>query len=220
MPHASDPDLLVLTGLRLTSFAPAERVAEVIGRDVDDVTKRLDALAGDGFVRHRGERTSGWLLTPAGRAEGEARLAAELDATGARPVVAGAYERFLELNRPLLDACTDWQLREVDGQQVPNDHADADHDAAAVAGLSAIDDAVQPVCAVLAGALERFASYGPRLATARQRVEAGEGDWFTRPTIDSYHSVWFELHEHLLASLGLDRSGERSGDAGTNRGGA
>ena len=209
MPHASDPDLLVLTGLRLTSFAPAARVAEVIGADEADVAGRLAALADQGLVRHRGDRTSGWLLTPAGRSEGEARLAAELDAAGLRALVERAYRRFLELNRPLLDACTAWQLREVDGQQVPNDHTDAEHDAAAIARLGAIDDAAQPVCAELGAVLDRFAGYGRRLATARARVEGGEGDWFTRPTIDSYHSVWFELHEHLLASLGLDRAGER-----------
>ncbi len=36
----------------------------------------------------------------------------------------------------------------------------------------------------------------------------GERDWFTKPTIDSYHSVWFELHEDLLATLGLERAKE------------
>ena len=211
MPHPSDPDTLVLTGLRLTSFAPAARVAEVVGLDEDDVARRLAALAEAGLVRQRGEQPPGWLLTPAGRADGEARLAAELDAAGLRDLVAGAYGRFLELNRPLLDACTAWQLREVDGRQVPNDHADADHDVAALARLGEVDDAVQPICAELAAALDRFSSYGSRLARARRRVEGGEGDWFTRPTIDSYHTVWFELHEHLLASLGLDRAGEHHG---------
>ena len=26
--------------------------------------------------------------------------------------------------------------------------------------------------------------------------------------VASYHSVWFQLHEDLLATLGIDRSGE------------
>ena len=42
-------------------------------------------------------------------------------------------------------------------------------------------------------------------------TDAGEVDWFTRPTIPSYHSVWFELHENLLATLGIDRAQEASG---------
>ena len=30
----------------------------------------------------------------------------------------------------------------------------------------------------------------------------------TKPMIDSYHSVWFELHEDLLATLGIERGSE------------
>jgi len=69
---------------------------------------------------------------------------------------------------------------------------------------------VQPICADLAGLLDRFDGYGPRLATALERTSGGEPDWFTKPTIDSYHTIWFELHEDLLATLGRQRSQERS----------
>src|SRR5918994_378376 len=45
-----------------------------------------------------------------------------------------------------------------------------------------------------------------RLAgSARRRVEDGEHDWFTSPRIDSYHTVWMELHEELLVALGRER---------------
>ena len=33
-------------------------------------------------------------------------------------------------------------------------------------------------------------------------------EWFTKPVIDSYHTVWFELHEDLLATLGIERASE------------
>ncbi len=62
----------------------------------------------------------------------------------------------------------------------------------------------------LAEALERFGGYGERLAHAVDQVQAGEKDWFTKPTIDSYHTVWFELHENLLATLGVERGKETS----------
>jgi hypothetical protein len=39
-------------------------------------------------------------------------------------------------------------------------------------------------------------------------VLAGAREWFTRPVIDSYHTVWFELHEDLLSTLGLARASE------------
>ena len=57
---------------------------------MDDVTvvRALEAFAGDGLVtRKTGLQVSGWVLTPQGRAEHEKRLADELDASGARPVV-------------------------------------------------------------------------------------------------------------------------------------
>ena len=89
-----------------------------------------------------------------------------------------------------------------------NDHAAAAHDDAVIARLGALDDAAQPVCQELAAVLDRFRTYGPRLNAARRRLESGERDWFTRPLIESYHTVWFELHEDLLCTLGIERSKE------------
>jgi hypothetical protein len=208
MPAPSDPDLLVLLGLRLRSFAPVHAVAESAGLDLDDVADRLARFERAGLVRLRERPTSGWMLTADGRATGERLLAAELDGAGARPAVVAAYLRFLAVNQPLLHACTDWQLRTVDGVARVNDHADADHDAAVLARLVDLDDSAQPMVADLADALGRFGGYGPRLSAALAKVQGGDADWFTRPTIDSYHTVWFELHENLLATLGIERATE------------
>lgn len=69
-----------------------------------------------------------------------------------------------------------------------------------------------PVTRSLAGSLWRFRGYAERLDAAHQRVRAGDHEWITAPSIDSYHTVWFELHEDLLATLGRDRSQERAGE--------
>jgi len=53
---------------------------------------------------------------------------------------------------------------------------------------------------------------------ASHALVAGEHTWLTRPTVDSYHTVWFELHEDLLATLGRTRSDER-GDGAVRRAG-
>jgi hypothetical protein len=39
-------------------------------------------------------------------------------------------------------------------------------------------------------------------------VLEGQPEWFTKPVIDSYHTVWFELHEDLLCTLGIERASE------------
>jgi hypothetical protein len=64
------------------------------------------------------------------------------------------------------------------------------------------------VLAGLAATLARYSPFGPRLGGAIERIRAGEHDYVTKPIIDSYHTIWFELHEDLLTSLGIDRSQE------------
>jgi hypothetical protein len=135
-------------------------------------------------------------------------LADELDAIGGRADVDAAYRQFLALNQACLQLCTDWQLVDVDGTPVVNDHTDAAHDADVIGRLRALVHEVQPICAELTTVLARFGTYGPRFTAALERVEAGEVDWFTKPTIDSFHTVWFELHENLLATLGIERGTE------------
>lgn len=208
VPHASALRLLVLHGIRLKGFAEAPVVAGLWTLDDADVNAELKGLADDGLVQRRDGRVSGWTLTPAGRERHASLVAAELDEAGARGAVDGAYRRFLRLNPELLGACTAWQLRGRGAQQMVNDHTDAAYDAEVVRRLAAVHDACQPVLAELAGALDRFKRYPIRLANTLRRVQAGESEWFTKPLLDSYHTIWFELHEDLLSTLGLQRGSE------------
>jgi hypothetical protein len=108
----------------------------------------------------------------------------------------------------VLDACSRWQVREVAGVAVRNDHRDPDYDARVVGDLAALHSRVGPLCDDLADVLERYGPYHDQLSRAVAKVEAGERDWFTKPRLASYHTVWFELHEDLLTTLGLDRIAE------------
>ncbi len=207
MTKASDPRVLVLVTLRLGAVVPAEEVERRSGVSRATMTGVLDDLEASGLARSRAGRVPGWMLTAGGRAECERRVRDEAASEDA--ALRAAYRDFLGVNQRLIDACTAWQLRTVDGVEVPNDHTDAAHDAAVLAELEVVDRVAGPVCAELGATLERLAGYGPRLAGARARVGAGETDWLTSPAIDSYHTVWFELHENLLMSLGIERGQER-----------
>jgi hypothetical protein len=211
MAHVSDPSFLVLHALRLKGFVAAEAVAELTGLDADDVMGHLEAFKDDGLATYREGRLSGWSLTPDGRTRHAELIAAEVAAAACKDTIDAGYREFLNINQTLLGVCTDWQLRTVGGEQVVNDHTDAAHDKAVIGRLREIDDAVQPVCGTLGGQLARFSGYGPRLATAVGKVEKGDTDWFTKPLIDSYHTVWFELHEDLLATLAIERAREGEG---------
>src|SRR5690606_31057819 len=151
-------------------------------------------------------RLVGWNLTAEGRGEGERLLAEERDAAGVRSTVEDLHARFQPLNVELLDLCTDWQLRTVDRESRPNDHSAPEHDAAVLERLERLHERTRVWLAELGAALPRFGTYSDRLAEALRHVRSGRTDWFTRPVIDSYHTVWFELHEDLLATLGLERT--------------
>ena len=192
----------VLHALRCVGFAGVGRLAEAAGRPESELESELLDLAAVGLVRYEPGPFGGWGLTDAGRAEDARRTAAELG--GARPAVAGAYERFLVLNPLLLDLCTAWQLRPVGGAAVLNDHRDRAYDARVLDRFVDLDRRAAEVCAELAGALPRFGRYRVRLATALDRARAGALDQVTDAT-SSYHAVWFQLHEDLLATLGIPR---------------
>ena len=208
MSTPSDSRTLVMHGLRLKGFGEAAAIAEAVGVSEADAKPVLDALVGEGLATYRDGRLSGFSLTKDGREQHAELLAAELEGTGARPAVEGGYRRFLELNSDLLAICTAWQLRDVDGESVLNDHSDAAHDRAVVDRLGTLHTGVEPICVDLASVLDRFRGYRGRLSYALDQVMAGDGDWFTKPMIPSYHTVWFEMHEDLLSTLGIERGSE------------
>lgn len=57
----------------------------------------------------------------------------------------------------------------------------------------------------LAAALPRFSGYYQRLEHALEQA-ALDPAWYTTTDRDSFHKVWFELHEDLIATLGLQRA--------------
>lgn len=208
MSPSPDPRLAVLSGMRLKGVTDGAGLAEHTGLPRSLVDEQLRALADEGLaVEHTG-RLPGWGLTPAGRAAAERCMSAEVDAAGARPTVARAYERFRPLNTVALDTFSRWQVRDLAGRTVVNDHSDPVYDAGVIRDLARLQRKAEPVLDELGRTLDRYRAYGPRLRRAVERVEAGDGDWFTRPSLSSYHTVWFELHEDLLTTLGLDRSAE------------
>lgn len=211
MSTPSDPRTMVMHGLRLKGFAEAEAIGEAVEVAEAEAKPVLDQLVVDGLASYRDGKVSGFTLTKAGREQHAHLLAAELDAAGAREPVQDAYARFLQLNPDLLEVCTAWQLRYVDGQSTINDHSDAAYDVSVVDQLADLHTRVEPICGDLSDALRRYRGYGSRLAVALQRLRAGDGDWFTKPMIPSYHTVWFEMHEDLLSTLGLERGSEGPG---------
>lgn len=206
----SDADLLVLHGVRLLGFAGTAAVAARFDLDEAETAEHLEDHRSRGLVTWSSFLDSeGWSLTPRGRAEGERRLAAELDATARRDLVRRGHLDFLELNPRMLRAVSDWQTRPVSGHPfAANDHQDLRWNRRVLGTLAELDTALRPLGAALGGALPRLAGYDVRFTTALARVERGERSWVDALGVDSCHTVWFQLHEDLLATLGLERGRE------------
>jgi hypothetical protein len=193
---ADAADLLTLHAVRLRGFAEADVLARRFDRDPQDTHERLQDHESLGHVAHTEfAGLAGWSLTDRGRRHGEQLLAAERNGTpGADDAVRAAHAAFLPLNARLRSAVTDWQLR-------------PGRAAAVLVELDALAQALVPLDRRLADALPRFGGYATRFAAALARARAGEPGWVDGTGLDSCHTVWFELHEDLIATLGLTRDG-------------
>ncbi|MGA9490897.1 MAG: MarR family transcriptional regulator [Mycobacterium sp.] len=189
-------DLAVLQGVRLKGRVSRADLAATLAADpsdtVDDLTR--SGLLLDGPTLR---------LSPEGRARLDELLVAER-AHVDHAAMSAAYNDFRAVNTELKELLTDWQVR--DGQ--PNTHDDSYYDAAVLARLDVVHQRVTPIVAAAAAQLPRLGRYSTKLQTALDKVHAGETVWLSRPLIDSYHTVWFELHEELILAAGSTREND------------
>ncbi len=205
--RGSSPELLALHAVRLKGMADDRAVAERFGLDQAAITELLLDFQAYGWITGSSfAGTGGWSLTDSGRAENERQLAAELEVVAGCKVVHATYEDFLSLNGRLQQACTDWQIRPtVDDSLAFNDHSDSSWDIGVIEELAALAEALETISQQLADILDRFRGYNSRFTSALDRVLAGDVSWVDKTGADSCHTVWFELHEDLIATLGLTR---------------
>lgn len=113
------------------------------------------------------------------------------------------YDAFLPVNRRLRDVCSAWQTR-PDG--TTNDHSDLGYDDSVRDRLDEVHAAIGPVLRRLAALEATLAHYRPRLQDALDKFDDGDTVWLASPLIESYHTVWMQLHQQLLLMLGVTRA--------------
>jgi DNA-binding MarR family transcriptional regulator len=201
-------ELAVLQAVRLKGRVTAADLAATLGEDLDDVTPTVDQLTASGLL------VDGTTLkiSPSGRTRLDTLIAEERQGIDSA-AIAAAYHDFRAVNADFKALVTEWQLKGGPAGK-PNTHDDAEYDAAVLARLDDVHARVVPIIDAAATQLPRLNAYSSKLLVALGKVKAGETDWLTRPLIDSYHTVWFELHEELIGAIGLTREeAARSGDA-------
>jgi hypothetical protein len=117
------------------------------------------------------------------------------------------FDGFLPINRRLRDVCSAWQTR-PDG--MPNDHSDGAYDDTIRDRLDEVHSGIGPVLRRMAAVQPRLAGYRPRLQEALDKFDDGESNWLASPLMDSYHTVWMQLHQELILSLGLTRADDEA----------
>lgn len=199
-------ELALLQAVRLKGRLQPAALAATLACDESSVAALVQTLTVAGLlIDGRNVR-----ISPEGRERLNSLLAEERRGIDADSF-ARTYDRFRAVNRELKSLVSDWQQR----GGVPNDHTDAGYDAAVLHRLDGVHQAVLPILAESAAQLPRLNAYAAKLSEALSEIQAGDTTWFTRPMIDSYHTVWFELHEELIGAAGLTREGEaESGHAG------
>ena len=190
----------VIQTLRVKGRATSEAIAASVG---DDVSAAVASLTAAGLIdaTRLGQR-----LTEAGRERAGELFEADRRRLGddAGPI----YDAFTDVNDAVKQIITDWQLRTAGGEQTVNDHSDASYDEAVIARLGDAHRSVRPTLSTLAGRIGRYARYQTRLDAALAAVDAGDTTFVASPAKDSYHTVWFELHEDLILSTGRIRADE------------
>ena len=194
-----------LQAIGIKGFAQAQAVADALLSTVDVVQPILDQLQIDGLTSmvagaHR--------LTEAGSTHVARLLAAQQAAWGIEAAGA-ALDAFVVLDHRVKETVTAWQLRDDGtGNQVANDHCDADHDRSVLDDLAAVHAEAMAWHGPVAAGCPRLAGYGVRLGRALDGARGGDGRYVASPRVDSYHGIWFELHEDLIQLAGRTREEE------------
>ena len=188
---ASPADALRL--LLVKGYATPDQAADCLMASVHDARTLLDGLEMSADAE---QAVGSFRLTEAGKQ----RARMDVDAARAAwPDADAALDAFIVFDRQVKDVVTSWQMR---GESV-NDHSDAVYDASVLERLDALHSQIsqwltQP----------QLSRYRARLDRAMAALNAGDLKFIASPRVDSYHSVWFELHEELILLAGRTRADE------------
>jgi len=193
---------LVMHGVAIRKHGGVADIAGVCG--LSDA--RVQQVLASGVALGRIVEANGrFLLSPAGQlilASEYSRFYVNLRADAA---FNAACERFERINVELKQLITDWQTLAIGGQRVPNDHSDAAYDRRIIDRLGGLHERFEPILLALIAGESRLALYQQKLDAALEKAEAGATAAVSDARSDSYHTVWFELHEDLLRLGGRQR---------------
>lgn len=112
---------------------------------------------------------------------------------------------FEEVNKRFKELVTRWQLKEVGGEVVLNDHSDLEYDMVILEELDKVHAETMNIIEKMSEIFPFFKGYIQRFENALSRLRDGDLGYMADFDKQSYHTIWFELHETLLKICGMER---------------
>ncbi|MBS0340064.1 MAG: hypothetical protein JSS56_06025 [Proteobacteria bacterium] len=193
---------LVLHGLAIKKYALPGAIASLLGLPEERVKAVLTEGVAKGTVIDVGGKFS---VSPTARVSLHSNYGRFYPSLRASKEFRDAHLAFEKVNIDLKTLITDWQTLKIGGKLVPNDHSDEAYDEQILKRLAKLHSNAEKVLTALAKVLPRIGIYLDKLEEALEKAESGEIEWVSDAKIESYHTVWFELHEDLLCLLGEQR---------------
>lgn len=183
-----------------------KKVEKSTGLKSEEVIAYLPKLSEKGFVVKETKGTiESWRITSDGEKVVNSYRQFMLDRTGQREAIIKKFEEFEDVyNVKFKELVTAWQVKIIDGRPVINDHSDPDYDSTILRQILDLHKSVLNILKEIASAIPMFTTYIRRLDYAAKKIEENELEYLIRNE-DSYHNVWFELHENVLKFLGRER---------------
>jgi pyruvate,orthophosphate dikinase len=195
----------VVRALMVKGMVAPEGLATALSAPPEKVGPLAEGLVAAGLA----ETTAGaFRLTGDGKLRALALFEVDRERAGGEATCIAALDGFLMIDSRMKDTVTAWQMRDTGGEPVYNDHSDSAYDAGVLERLAAIHTDTVAWIAPLSDRLGRYEAYRLRLDRALARAQEGDPKFVASPRVDSYHSVWFELHEDLIRLSGRRRSEE------------
>lgn len=192
----------VMHGVAIKKHCSAADIVELTAMPVERVESELAAAHASGRLVEAG---GSYMLSPAGHMILLGEYSRFYSALRNNGDFISAYDRFEIVNDELKQLITEWQVIEIAGKRVVNDHSDKDHDDKLIGRLGDLHERFEPILKTMVSGESRLSCYADKLEAALDRAEDSETQWVSDATIESYHTVWFEMHEDLLRLLGRVR---------------
>ena len=169
---------------------------------MDNISKLLSQLKDEEFVEKTLEGS--WGIRQKGEVTVSEHRKLLLERCASKEEFLRLCTQFEILNIEFKTLVTKWQIREFQGSSTPNDHKDSEYDFSIIEQLANVHEKTKNMIRQISFIFPFYKRFLDRFQNSFRHIANGEFD-FIDISRDSYHNIWFEIHESLLQLSGTKR---------------